>query len=292
MPLLQRLLRPCHAKPPLHHLLWMGGAHTRECNAFIEQVVVPLKSGKSLAPRTRGFWCWSVTSAAPHIREWLLKLALEPFRAKCPGRHLRHGCMWEELHRHERQWARARRELRRLWYHHATELPLRIWQAEPAMQGELLMGQFRRLPTLGRCSGPTALPPELWAHVAQWAVDGVEAAFVWRHVAGGAWGAALDLFLQRQWPRLPSLSALLPWLDCSFLVTWHTNEGGVEQRPYTAPLSGSGKRFRMCLQWSSGKLTDVPSDESLAELGVPWTVRDIWCNITPGNARPCALLRA
>lgn len=278
---------------PYGTFLWMGGAHTRECNAFLEQVVVPLKSGKSLTPRTRGFWCWSVTSAAPHYRECLLKLALEPFCAERPGRHLRHGGRWEELHRHERQWMRARRELRRLWYHHAKELPLRIFHAEPAVQSEMLMGQLRRLPPLGRRSGAaTVLPPELWAHVMQWVVDGVTAAFVWRHVAGGAWGAALDLFLQRQWPRLPSLSALLPWLDCSFLVTWHLADGGVEQRPYTAPWATAGKRCRMCLQWSSGKLTDVPSDESLAELGVPWTVRDIWCHLRPQSAQPSVRLRA
>jgi hypothetical protein len=158
------------------------------------------------------------------------------------------------------------------------------------MQSEMLTGQILRLPVLAGQGGCSWLPAHLWCLVADWVVDSLEAAFAWRHVCGGEWGQALQLLLQARWPQLPPLSLLLPWLETrTMTVACH---GRCQRLAWDAPLVPGAKRKRVTLQWRSGMQTQVPTEASLEELGVPWTVREIWCDLTPETARPSALLPA
>lgn len=264
----------------------MGSGQSRELAAFAQNVVAPLAAGKRLRPKTRAIWCGLITRLPRNQRDTLLGLVIAPFRKNRPWRGKHDAAMWTALHGAALQWKAAELELRKLWYHHRDELPCRLWRAGRPMQEELLVGQILRLPALTGGRAPSQLPAHLWCVVADWAVDSVEAAFRWRHVSGGEWGAGLALLLRARWPQLPPLSALLPWLEeRTFTVMWH---GANRMLPYHAPLMRGPKRKRVTLRWSCRTLADVGTDESLESLGVPWTVREIWCDLMPGTVPPSA----
>lgn len=247
---------------------------------FSCEVVAPLARGQRLTPYTRAIWCHRITMS-PYRRR-CLELVTGPLRDHRPWRGKHHGAMWEHLHRCERHWAVTHAELMRLWYHHKGDIPARLWWASRSMQEELLTGQILRLPQLcGSRSRRSQLPAELWCCVASWVVDSVKSAFAWRHVCCGAWGEGLTLLLRMRWPHLPRLSTLLPWLQAWTFEVQRRSGPHAAMQPYVEPLSAEGhKRKRLHLQWVGGEILDACSGSSLEGLGVPWTVRCIWCDFT------------
>lgn len=265
----------------------MGSGQSREYQAFAQQVAAPLAAGQRLRPCTRAYWCSSITRILPEQRMQLLALVISPFCENRPWRGKHHGAMWAAFHGAVRQWAAATVELQKLWYHHRDDVPRQLWRAGAGMQSEMLTGQILRLPVLAGQGGSSRLPAHLWCLVADWTVDSLEAAFAWRHVSGGEWGQGLQLLLQARWPQLPLLSLLLPWLETrTMTVACHAR-----RQAWDAPLVPGAKRKRVTLRWRGGMRTQVPTEASLEELGVPWTVREIWCDLTE-TARPSALLHA
>ena len=253
---------------------------------FHRDIATPLSQGRCIPLRVRALWCHRITAAVPPQRCAALALVLRQWHQEpCEpwvGQH--HAAMWHALEAYNARWQAVHRELRRLWYHHKSEIPPRWPELSHAHQEELLVGQLLRLPQLGgsgRCSSP--LPAALWCHVASWAVGTVAEAFAWRHAGCGEWGQGLALLLKQRWPRLPPLHRVLPWLQAWTFAAQLGQGWGSPVLLHTTPLDATGKRRRIRVHWQNG-MRSGESDKSLAAMDVPWTVRQ--CTVTLEIAPP------